>query len=273
MSNYPGDRYSSHHEFRFGMSQDRMTWGCHILIVINILAFVGQLLLDIPFGATMLLGVSPPGGDIVRWLSFMPAGFLEGHIWRPITYMFLHAGLLHLFMNMFWLFIFGPDVEQRFGTRRFLWFYGLCGGIGVLATYVRWIGAGLVETPAPVGLSVVGASGAVMGVLIAFAMMYPNREFFIIPFPMPINARALVFILIVLNIITALSASAVSVATHFGGMGVAYVYMKVLPKWNEMRRQRRWKQHSKKGKDVDDAIGRAVDNIFKFEDFEDRKRH
>jgi membrane associated rhomboid family serine protease len=241
-------------------SSDRITWAVQRLIVANTLLFVIQLLLDIPFGDPMLGAgrFSPPGGFVVGWLAFQPSAFAAGALWKPFTYLFLHGGLLHLFLNMLWLYFFGPDIERTLGTRQFLRFYVLCGVLGVLATFVPLLLGGQ-------DVSVTGASGAIMGVMIAYAMVNPDRQFFLFPLPIPINARALVIIVIALNILTALQGGTTSVATHFGGMIAGYAYMKLMPLFRTWKRnQRRFTR--KPGPDTVDGVGRAVDNIFQFED-------
>ncbi len=114
---------------------------------------------------------------------------------------------------------------------------------------------------------VIGASGAVMGVLVAFAVAYPHREFFIFPFPVPIPAWALVLIIIVLNLLSL--GTSTSVATHFAGMAAGFVYMKNAPRfrmWYNRLRGEPVREESEM-----DALKRAVDNIFRFEE-EKRRR-
>ena len=244
-------------QWRFG-GGDRITYTVQRLILANCAVFGLQLLLDVFFGPRVAHGAfaAPPGGIFARWLAFWPAGFLAGALWQPFTYMFLHGGLLHLFLNMLWLFFFGKDVERALGTRAFLRFYLTCGAVGVLATFIPAMLWG--------GASVTGASGAVMGVLVAFAVINPEREFFLFPIPMPINARALVLIVIAMNVLLAFQPGNTSVATHFGGMAVGFLYMKAIPFLLDLQRRQIAKERRAKGGRED--LGDAVDNIFKFED-------
>ena len=256
--------YQYARESGFGMT--RLTWAVQRLLVANIAIFAVQLLLEIPFGDLRMHPV--PGGRISEWLSFSPSGLLGGMLYLPITYQFLHYSLHHLFSNMLALFFFGPEVERMLGTRKFYIFYLFCGGVGVLATLLSYVLSG--SDPL-----VVGASGAVMGVLIAFALIEPDREFFLFPIPIPINARILVAIFIIMNIVFSLDpGSNVSVATHFGGMGAGFAYMKLLPKINAWNRERRVKKKAaskgKKGGKDKDKLAEAIDNIF---DFDDKKKH
>jgi membrane associated rhomboid family serine protease len=240
----------------------RITHAVQRLILLNIACFAGQLLLD-PLQLLVTNVFSGPalrpGGVVVYWLGFQPDLFVHGHLWKPFTYQFLHSGLFHLFMNMLSLFVFGPEVERALGTRQFYRFYIFCGAAGVLATILPYLLRGEAVT-------IMGASGAVLGVLVAFAMVDPERELFLFPIPVPVNARALVLIMIVLNVMTALSGGAVSVATHFGGMGAGFLYMKCLPGVNAWLHARQRPLRDKKPQSGNlDRVGEEVDNIFKFE--------
>lgn len=169
---------------------------------------------------------------------------------------------MHLFQNMLFLYFFGPEVERVLGTRQFYRFFIFCGALGVFATFI----------PMALGFGnplVLGASGAVLGVLVAFAMINPEREIFLFPLPIPINARALVAIVVAYNLVSALLiGSNLSVATHFGGMLAGYLYMKWAPDvrrmWSQMFKQ---SPRTRKG-----DIGDAIDNIFKFEDEKKQRR-
>lgn len=149
------------------------------------------------------------------------------------------------------------------GTRQFIWFFGLCGVLGVLANFIPILL--LKDSP---NISVVGASGAVMGVLVAFATVDPERQIFLFPIPIPLTARGLVIFLVVMNLIAAVGSSPVSVATHFGGMAVGFLYMKYRPTLTAWRLARR-RPKAPAGKN-EARMKDAVDNIFKFQD-RDRK--
>lgn len=255
----------SQYEYSFGSGasgRPGITWATQRLILANVIVFALQLVSDPLFKSA---GVHSPyfGGGFGLWFGFYQPAFLQGFVWTPFTYQFLHSTLLHLFLNMLWLFFFGPDVERVLGTRNFFRFYLICGAGGVLATFIPYFVNGSAT-------NVVGASGAVMGVLVAFALIEPDRQVFLFPFPWPLNARALVMIVVVMNIITALSAAPVSVMTHFGGMVMGFLYMKSLPLiLNFQRNRRRRASEAKKKTKPSEKVGEAVDNIFKFDD---RKR-
>lgn len=247
-------------EYRFGFGDAHVTYTVHVLILANACIFALQLLLDIPLGN--LATFDPPGGrTFIEIFSYSTGHFLSGWVWGPVTYMFIHGGLQHVFFNMLLLFFFGPEVERLLGTRQFLRFYFLCGAVGVLLNVVSSFLFGT-------DYAVVGASGAIMGVVVAFAIVDPDRQVFLIPFPFPITARAMVIIFIVIDLFTVAGGGrGTSVATHLGGMGVAFVYMKYRPMMMQWSLRRRRRPPSKRDKE---KLGKAIDNIFDFQDKEKR---
>lgn len=241
-------------DFQFRIGHDRITWAVRALILINVAVYSVQLLVNIPLGQEPVTG----------WLAFSPATFEHGFFWVAFTYMFVHAGLSHLFFNMLMLYFFGPDVEKILGSRQFILFYVLCGMFGVLANYISIYLLG--GNPAIV---VLGSSGAALGVLIAFATVAPDRRIFLFPIPIPLSARILVVIVILMNLLAARSPnSTASVATHFGGMAVAFAYIKGRPTWTQWQSRRRQSRGPTKG-DLD-KLGEEIDNILNFRD-KDRK--
>lgn len=137
--------------------------------------------------------------------------------WTPVTYMFLHAGLGHLFFNMIGLFFFGPRLEERLGSRDFLWLYFL-GGIG---------GAAFSFFFAP-QYPVVGASAAVYAVLLAFAMFWPRERIYIWGV-LPVEAWLLAALLVLGSLWSGISGASSGVAhfAHLGGLAFGFVYLKV----------------------------------------------
>ncbi|MFA6245139.1 MAG: rhomboid family intramembrane serine protease [Candidatus Hydrogenedentales bacterium] len=254
--------YQYERRFEGQPSGGRITYAVQRLIMLNIAVFAGQLLLDIPFGGDP---TAPLGGFVAKLLAFRPEKLGDGFVWQPITYMFLHGDLMHLFFNMIGLYFFGPDVERILSTRQFFRFFVICGAAGALAEFLFWF-IRVDTTP----ITVVGASGATAGVLVAFAVAYPDREVFLFPLPFPINARALVIFFIVMNLISAVQDSHLAWMTHFGGLGAGYAYMKVVPVLRA--RLQAWQGKASKPKDGLDSVGDAVDNIFKFEDEKRRRR-
>lgn len=254
-------------ESSFSFQTEGITFVTSRLIMLNIAVFATQLVLDVPFGDVQVMN-SPGGYELLQWVAFQPSGMFSGIVWTPFTYMFLHGGLMHLFGNMLMLFFFGPQVERVLGSMQFLRFYLLCGVLGVLVNFFP-----IVLPSWNPGIMVVGASGATLGVLVAFAMIEPDRRVFLFPIPIPVTARLLVIFIIAMNLISAVGGgTGTSVATHFGGMGVAYIYMK----WRPRLMQMRWRRQGRKvpkdspapGSPEEEKMAEAIDNIF---DFKNRK--
>ena len=140
--------------------------------------------------------------------------------WTIVTYMFMHAGVLHLAFNMLMLFVFGPSVEDRMGGRTFFLYYLLCGIGGAAASFLQmqWMVVPLV----------LGASGAILDVTVAFAWYWPNHPVFIFPLPDPIPAKWLVTFLVALDLGLALAGASDGVAhlAHLGGVATGLLYLK-----------------------------------------------
>jgi membrane associated rhomboid family serine protease len=158
--------------------------------------------------------------DMAGWLGF-DASALPGRWWTALTYMFVHAGAWHLLANMYGLFLFGPRLEAQWGTRKFTWFYLLC-GLGGVVFQMLFIRNG----------SVIGASAAVFGVMTAYAMQWPDDEVYFM-FVLPMRVRTLVFGLFIFNLVMGVAATGDNGGTnmayfaHLGGVVAAYVYMRM----------------------------------------------
>jgi membrane associated rhomboid family serine protease len=153
-------------------------------------------------------------------LAFSPGDALR-EPWTFFTYMFVHAGLLHLLGNMLMLFVFGTAVENRMGSRAFILYYLLCGiGAAVFSLALSNI----------IGVSpFVGASGAVLGVALAFAMFWPDAELVVFPIPVPIRARTLVALLVGLDVLFYFLTPGDGIAhlAHVGGVLFGYLYFRM----------------------------------------------
>jgi membrane associated rhomboid family serine protease len=159
------------------------------------------------------------GPWFLRTFAFSPATALL-RPWTFLTYMLVHGGALHLAFNMLMLFFFGPAVEHRMGTRAFLGYYVLSGLGGAALSF-------LIALFAPVA-PFVGASGAVFGVALAFAMAWPDAPILVFPLPVPIKAKWLVAILATLDLALAVSGAADGVAhlAHLGGFIAGFLYLR-----------------------------------------------
>lgn len=136
------------------------------------------------------------------------------HSYQFITYMFLHANVWHLFFNMFALWMFGRTLEYEIGSQRFLTYYMVCGvGAALFQMGVAWLAA-------DTAFSIIGASGAVMGLLLAFGVMHPRERIFVFPLPFPIKAIWFVIGYAVLEMLFGITGSDAGVAhfAHIGGM-------------------------------------------------------
>lgn len=221
----------------------RMSETIKILIVVNVLFFVGTLVIgDLAYRLFALYYFENP--------SFQ--------YWQPLSHMFMHGGMFHILFNMYALWAFGTPLESRWGRKRFLFFYFSAGlGAALIHTLVNYyhVHQGM-EALMAVGLDkaqifeilntgtyntrilsevtpetiqstydafntpAVGASGAIYGVLVAFGMMFPTVELMLIFLPIPIKAKYFIPGIILLDLFFGLSGTATGVA-HFAHLGGA----------------------------------------------------
>ncbi len=204
-------RFQSAPQMRFGLP--RLTPMVMRLLIANVAVHFIQVL-----GAHIFL---------TKWFSVYPASFfLAIQLWRLITYQFLHGGLLHILFNMLGLYFLGPTLERHWGSKRFLTFYLGCGAVGglfyVLLVAVRFLPA----------YPMIGASGAILGMLAACAILFPHFVVFIFLFPVPIRVAAVAFTVIYVLAVISRAANAGGDAAHLAGMaaGAAYVFSE---RWRE----------------------------------------
>lgn len=158
-------------------------------------------------------------------------------IWQLVSYMFLHGSFMHIFFNMFIFWMFAGELEAEWGTREFLKYYFICG-----------IGAGvsiLILSPNSI---TIGASGAVYGIMMAFAMRHPNRMLYIY-FLFPVKVKYFIGFLFFISFFSTLGSASdgISHSAHLGGMVVGFIYLKY---WNQFYQVKNWwnKQGNKKQK-------------------------
>jgi membrane associated rhomboid family serine protease len=144
-------------------------------------------------------------------------------IWQPITYMFIHGGFMHVAINMFVLWMFGSEMENIWGRSEFLKYYFLTG-----------VGSGLIWLLVNAGNSaiiLIGASGAVYGVLLAYGLMFPNRTV-LLYFIIPVKVKWLVIFLGVVAFLSSMTATSnISHLAHLSGMAIGYIYLKYSHYW------------------------------------------
>jgi len=187
----------------------------------------------------------------------------KGTVWQFVTYLFLHANVLHLFFNLYSLWVFGRDVENQWGRTAFCRYY-LVTGIGAGVFHALVTPHSLVPT--------IGASGAVMGVLTAFAILFPDKDitlllFFI--FPVRMRAKTMALIFGGLSLFSGVMGSPDRIAhfAHLGGMLVGIIYLKKEFLFSFFRNRfirRRWQNERKKKNEqagIQETIDRILDKV------------
>ena len=173
------------------------------------------------------------GGELTLVLALIPAAVMHGWIFQLVTYSFVHAGVLHILFNMLGLWMFGAQLESDWGHKRFLEFYFFCViGAALTTIAISYTGLGGVVPSTPT----VGASGGVLGILMAFGMLYGNQEIMLFPIPISIRAKYFVAGVAFITLVEAISASGagrgsnVAYIAHLGGLLFGFIYVKFVPK-------------------------------------------
>lgn len=214
------------------------------LLIINIICFIGSAIFE---QSTRFFGIFYPDSPFFK-------------IWQVITYMFMHGGFNHIFFNMFSLLMFGSIIEQVLGSKRFLNFYLICGigalvlqyGVQAMEVYnitgtiraSQYLNFDMLNNRVTSSLALssadfntlieiysiplVGASGAIYGLLLAFAYLFPNMSLYLFFIPVPIKAKFFIPILILIEIYLGFSNSGGSIAhlAHVGGALFGYLLIK-----------------------------------------------
>jgi membrane associated rhomboid family serine protease len=202
--------FSSGYGGRYSLFPPAVKW----LIIINVALFLGPRLFYFNLNTfNQIFGLVP-----ARLINNL-------YIWQPVTYMFLHGGTWPILMNMFILWMFGAELERTWGSREFLKFYFIAG-----------IGAGLVNVvfslfhPATWQIPIIGASGAIYGVLVAYAILFPNRLVYIW-FLIPVKVKYLVIFLVVIEFLSTYRADGVAHFAHLGGALFGFLYRRFNLRW------------------------------------------
>ncbi|MDR0333098.1 MAG: rhomboid family intramembrane serine protease [Dysgonamonadaceae bacterium] len=230
------------------------------LLIINVLVWLAQFVL------------LRNNIDLSQWFALHYPASQNFNILQPVTYMFLHSpySIAHVFFNMFAVFMFGRTLEQVWGTKRFLTYYFVTGiGAGLIQLLVTFIRIQVVQADLPpdmiqqvyadgtsllnsgrnyvdsamgqlnllINRPTVGASGAVFGILLAFGMLFPNAQLFIIPIPFPIKAKFFVIGYGLIELVLGVSGvnSGIAHFAHLGGM-IFGIFMILY--WRKKDRQR-----------------------------------
>ena len=202
-------RYPSGVSYAFGPGG--ITPAVKILIIINVVVFVLNMIV---------------GDAMTLRLGFSPQAVIEQFaIWQPFTYMFLHStgGFFHILFNMLALWMIGTDLERTWGTRFFTKYYLITGLGAAAASFVMAL-----FNDAFYYSVTIGASGAIYGLLLAFAMYFPHRQLILFIFPVP--SRIAVTILGAISFLSSVNGPGGGVAhwAHLGGLVVGYLYLKML---------------------------------------------
>ena len=189
------------------------------IIAINVLLFIATIY---------------SGDTMYEYLALFNYKSNYFHGWQMITHMFMHGSFTHLLFNMFGLYMFGSRLEQMWGAKRYIKFYLITGlGAALLHTLVQdyEITQGLVNINQPT----VGASGALFGILVAFAMYWPNTQLFLMFIPVPIKAKWAVIGYAAFELFAGISGFQAGVA-HFAHLGGALFGFILVQYWNKNNR-------------------------------------
>jgi membrane associated rhomboid family serine protease len=210
-------------DYRVSFGPPRLTPGVKYLLIVNVVAYVFELL---PF----------IGPWLVKWGELIPVlAFGRGEVWRFVTYMFLHdpnpMDPWHILFNMLGLWMFGVVIEQMWGTRRFVVFYLFTGISAGMLSFVMWQG------------EIIGASGAIFGLLTVFAFYFPTERILLF-FIIPMTARMAVIIFGLISLVFAIffafaGGGGVAHLTHLAGILTALAYVKGYPLAEAFVRRRR----------------------------------
>ena len=227
-----------------------VTPGIRFLLISNFAVFIFEVLLYHYSGPSAY-------AQLVEWFGLVPAGVIPLlHIWQPFTYLFLHDvhSIWHILMNMFMLWMFGRELELLWGKGRFLRYYFLTGvGAGLINVMVKIAPAALGNgIPLTASIPTIGASGAIFGILVACAILFPDRRVYLFPFPVAMSMRTIVILMTILTFLGTfgLGADNVSHVCHLGGLLVGYVYLRrgsflyslrnSVSDWQQRRNRRRF---------------------------------
>ena len=235
-----------HMRMGFGQITPVVTW----LLITNIAVF-------------LFTEFIPPAGRIIGGFCAIDPSSLEKalQVWRLITYQFLHASFIHILYNMLGLFFLGPTLEMHWGSRKFLTFYLSCGVAGGLF-YLLLVAIGFL----PAG-SMVGASGAILGMLAACAILFPNFVIFLVFFPLPIRMAAIILTAMYILTVVTRGANAGGDAAHLAGMaaGALYVLSEPLQSGLKLRlRRTSWERKMQDHRKLQIEVDRILQKVHDF---------
>jgi membrane associated rhomboid family serine protease len=209
-------RYPSPHVSSFSFGPGPVSTALKALIGANVAVFLLTAIVPSLKFERNGLGLSP---------EYIPHNFGLG-VWQPVTYMFLHAGIFHILFNMLALWMFGVELERMWGSRYFVQYYFVCGVGAATTTMLLSFVPGSFGDQLYYSLTI-GASGAVYGILLAYALYFPNRPI-LLYFIFPIPAKYFVAIMGAISLFSSMGGPGGGIAhtTHLGGLVAGYLYLK-----------------------------------------------
>ena len=203
------------------------------------------------------------------------------HVWQPVTYMFMHSNFSHLFCNMFAVLMFAPVLENAWGGKKFFLYY-LVTGLGaaltqetvwaiqlhsLATTYGDFYASGMAEQ-----MVTIGASGAVFGILLAFAWLFPDVEMFLLFIPIPIRARTFVILYAAVELLAGFSSVPGDNVAHFAHLGGMLFGFLLLLYWRNKDKWNIPKIHWKKRSSNDSSSSSQEDSAHSRRDWHYQKR-
>lgn len=220
--------YQHHYQnyYQTGFSY-RLTFGVKNLIIVNSIIFILQLFLK----------------DLINLFGLIPVMVYHNlKLWQLFTYMFLHGDIFHIVFNMLALWMFGGTLEAKWGTKKFIRYYFLCGIGGGIATCLLSPNSTIPS---------IGASAGIFGILVAYGMMFPESIILLFGlFPMKAKYFVILFGLIELLACIRYTPDGIGHFAHLGGLVVGYLYLKNILSWNRIKSKEK-KKKEKVEKKVD----------------------
>ena len=229
------------HNMTFGPGQGPLPQGIKWLLIVNVAVFLLGNILDLMGGSQ--------GRDLIAWFALIPPfhPVATFKLWQPVSYLFLHADVFHLGFNMLMLWMFGTPLERQWGTRPFLRYYFICGIGAAMMTILLAVPFAAFRAPT------IGASGAVLGLLMAFGYLWPTRTLLIWGI-FPMRAWTMVLVFGGLNLYSLIFASGrgnIAYAAHVGGMLVGYLYLKRAWRLRPFLADLRWRMRRRRFRVMD----------------------
>jgi membrane associated rhomboid family serine protease len=225
----------------FGPGQGPLPPGIKWLLLANAAVFVLQSILSLTGGRI--------AGDFIAWFGLIPPFFPHAtfKLWQPLTYLFLHGDVWHIGFNMLMLWMFGTPLEREWRTRAFLRYYFVCGIGAAAVTCLLAVPMAAFRAPT------IGASGAILGLMLAYGYLWPNNQIFVWGiFPMRAWTMVLVFGgLELYSLIFAGGRGNIAYAAHVGGMLVGYLYLKRAWRIRPLLAELRWRSKRRRFRVMD----------------------